>query len=169
MKPVTLNKYFSRQLVIASGSQNEVKMPSFAKMVPAGITQLHSSQFRSASGLPEGAVLVVGSAQSGCQIAEDLAENGREVYLSTSMVARIPRRYRGKDIIDWLLSLGFFDIRKEEVKDPKAFKMAPPQLTGTSGKTISLQSLAAKGVKIIGRMESVQGPRLSSNQTLLCM
>jgi len=154
-----LNKYFCRQLVIASGSQNEVKMPAFAKMAPAGLTQLHSSEFRSASILPEGAVLVIGSAQSGCQIAEDLAENGRQVYLSTSMVPRIPRRYRGKDIIDWLLTSGFFDIRTEEIKDPKVFRMTAPQLTGASGMTISLQSLATKGVKILGRMETVQGSK----------
>lgn len=59
--------------------------------------------------------------------------------------------------MDWLFDLGFFEIRKEDVKDPSSLRMAAPQLTGTSGLTISLQSLAAKGVRIIGRMESVQG------------
>ncbi|RYF96389.1 MAG: heavy metal resistance protein CzcO, partial [Chitinophagaceae bacterium] len=153
-----LTKYFSRQLVIASGSQNEVKIPAFAKNVPGGILQLHSSQYRSAGNLPGGAVLVVGSAQSGCQVAEDLAQKGRRVYLSTSKVPRLPRRYRGRDIMDWLLSSGFFDIRTDEIKDPALFQTTAPQLTGTTGLTISLQSLAAKGVTIVGKMESVQEP-----------
>src|SRR5207302_3912872 len=98
---------------------NEKKITAFAKNISSDILQLHTGEYRSASQLPEGNVLVTGSAQSGSQIAEDLAEAGRKVYLSTSMVARIPRRYRGKDIVDWLMMMNVFDVRTETVTDPK--------------------------------------------------
>ncbi len=154
-----IKNYSCRQVVIASGCANEIKIPFFAKNISEDIKQLHTSEYRNPDQLPAGAVLVVGSAQSGCQIAEDLAEAGRTVYLSTSMVARIPRRYRGKDIMDWLISMKFFDIRAEEIQDPKMLQMKVPQLTGTGGgrKTISLQSLAKKGIAIVGKAENADG------------
>lgn len=134
---ITGNKtWYSQQVIIASGEQNEYKMPAFA----ASMHQLHAAQYRNAAQLPPGAVLVVGSAQSGVQIAEDLLENGRDVFLSTSMVPRVPGQYRGRDIMDWLVLMKFFDATKEEVP----FK--PPLLTGIGKcrRTISLQSLAKK-------------------------
>ena len=149
--------YFSRQVVIASGTQNEKKFPVVAGTASREVLQLHASDYKEPASLPDGAVLVVGSAQSGCQIAEDLATTGRKVYLSTSKVARIPRQYRGKDILDWLISTGFFDMRTEDVTDPKIFNSVAPQLTGTTGKTISLQSLAASGVILLGRLEQISG------------
>jgi putative flavoprotein involved in K+ transport len=150
----SVKEYCSKQVIIASGMQNEKKIPAFAKNVSTEIKQLHTSEYRNAAKLPEGAVLVVGSAQSGVQIAEDLIEDGRKVYLSTSMVGRVPRRYCGKDIMDWLLMLGYFDLKTEDVTDHTEFAMKPPQLTGTGGHahTISLQHLAKKGAVILGRM-----------------
>src|SRR5439155_16755397 len=112
--------------------------------ISSDILQLHTGEYRSASQLPEGAVLVVGSAQSGSQVAEDLAEAGRKVYLATSMVARIPRRYRGKDITEWLTMMGFFNLKTEAVTDPKVLGMKVPLLSGIGelGHTLSLQLLA---------------------------
>lgn len=151
----TLKNYQAGQVVVASGSQNEKKIPSFSKNISTGMLQLHASEYRSATQLPQGAVLVIGSAQSGCQIAEDLAEHGRKVYLSTSMVARIPRRYRGKDIVDWLTMMNFFDLRTDTVTDPKILDMKVPILSGIGerGHTLSYQWLAKKGVTILGKME----------------
>jgi len=147
--------YQSRQVIICSGTQNEKKVPAFAENLSAGIVQLHTSEYRNASSLPEGAVLVAGSGQSGTQIAEDLADDGRKVWLSTSLVPRVPRTYRGKDIMDWLIAAKFFSVRKEEIADIKMLHLTAPQLTGTGNgrKTISLQSLAQKGVTILGRMK----------------
>lgn len=152
-----IKNYSCRQVIIASGYASEKLIPSFAKDVPANIKQFHTSEYRNPAQLPEGGVLVVGSAQSGVQIAEDLVEAGRKVYLSTSMVARVPRWYRGKDIMVWLLEMKFFDMKAEDVKDPVMLKLKPPQITGTGGSkyTISLQALAKKGVVILGKTDRV--------------
>ena len=101
-------QYFSRQVIIASGAQNEKKMPAFAERLSGDIQQLHTSEYRHAGQLKDGAVLVAGSGQSGCQIVEDLLDAGRKVFFSTSLVARVPRRYRGRDIMEWLLDMKFF-------------------------------------------------------------
>ncbi len=151
-----IKNYQSKQVIVASGSQNEKRIPSFAGNISKDILQLHTTEYRNALQLPEGAVLITGSAQSGCQIAEDLIEAGRKVYLSTSMVARIPRRYRGKDIIDWLTSMGFFNLTTEAVTDPKVLAMKVPQLSGIGelGHTMSLQSIAKNGATILGKTEN---------------
>jgi putative flavoprotein involved in K+ transport len=152
----TIKNYQSRQVIVTSGGQNAKKVPSFAKNISSDILQLHTADYRSASQLPEGAVLVIGSAQSGCQIAEDLISAGRKVYLSSSMVARIPRRYRGKDIIDWLLMTDFFNLRTEAVTDPKIIGMRVPLLSGIGelGHTLSLQLIAGTGGTILGKAEN---------------
>lgn len=103
-------KKFSRCVVVASGGQNEMSVPRFAKNIDSGIVHQHASQYTSAAQLPHGAVLVVGSGQSGTQIAEDLTAAGRKVFLSTCKVGRIPRKYRGKDIFDWMFNMGLYDI-----------------------------------------------------------
>jgi len=103
--------YSSKQLVIASGGQNVKYIPSFAKNISEDILQLHACEYRNSSSLPEGADLIVHCPQSGVQIAEDLIDSGRRVFISTSQVARVPRRYRGKDIVDWLMLTGFNDVR----------------------------------------------------------
>ena len=150
--------YLSRQLVIASGGQNSIRVPDFAKHLAKSVVQLHASEYKNADQLPDGNVLVVGSAQSGTQIAQDLLRSGRTVFLSTARVGRIPRRYRGKDIFDWLVEIGFYDTRTEEVTDPSLFTVKNPQVSGAGerGKTSSLQSLARSGAVILGRADSAQ-------------
>lgn len=151
-----IRQYVCKQVILASGAMNTKKIPAFANAISPTIKQLHTGEYRNETQLPDGAVLVAGSAQSGCQIAEDLADAARTVYLSTSMVARLPRRYRGKDIIDWLMPMRFFDMRAEDVPDPAMLHMRTPQLTGTGGgqRSISLQSLARKGVTVLGKLEN---------------
>ena len=151
-----VRQYQGKELIITTGIGNEKNIPAFASKISKNVQQLHTADYRTAKELPAGNVLVVGGAQSGIQIAEDLADAGRTVYLSTSMVARAPRRYRGRDIHDWLIDMKFFDATKEQITDPAMLKMKPPHLTGVGDKpkTISLQSLAKKGVTIIGKMET---------------
>ena len=158
-----IRQYQSKELIIATGIANEKNIPAFAPMISKIVQQLHTAEYRTAKELPAGNVLVVGGAQSGLQIAEDLADAGRKVYLSTSMVARAPRSYRGRDIHDWLIDMKFFDATKEQITDPAMLKMKPPHLTGVGDKpkTISLQSLAKKGVTIIGKMENANNSDLS--------
>ena len=145
-----------KQVLIASGVANEARIPAFAKNISSTIKQLHTSEYKNANELPPGAVLIIGGAQSGIQIAADLMNAGRKVFFSTSKVARIPRWYRGRDIFYWLMDMKFFDVRADEIEDPKMLEMRPPHISGTgSGKdTVSLQSLARKGVTILGKMDN---------------
>lgn len=155
-------KYLSKNVVVASGSQNQKIIPAFASDLSSDIRQMHASEYRNGDALPQGAIMVVGSGQSGLQIAEDLTDMGRKVYLSTSKVGRVPRRYRGKDILDWLSLSGFNDHRPEDLPNPEMLKMKQPQISGVGplGKTISLQSLAAKGAVILGKMKNAAGDRI---------
>lgn len=151
-------KYQCKQVVIASGACSRELVPGISKGVSPDIVQMHAGEYRHAGVLPEGAVLVVGSGQSGVQITEDLLDSEKEVFLSTSKVARVPRRYRGKDVMDWLQMTGFMDQRIEEVDDPKVLAMKQPQISGIGqrGKTVSLQSLAARGAVILGKAISIE-------------
>ncbi|HEX6848984.1 MAG TPA: NAD(P)/FAD-dependent oxidoreductase [Chitinophagaceae bacterium] len=158
-------KYFCKQVLIASGVANEVKIPALSKNISKDINQLHTSDYKNADQLPEGAVLVVGSAQSGCQITEDLLRAGRKVYLSTSKVGRIPRWYRGKDIFDWVKDARFYDIRAEEINDPEILELRPPQVsgTGTGRESMSLQSLSKNGAVILGKMNDADVSKVYFN------
>lgn len=98
----------ARNLVVATGRYQEPRIPIMTTELPHDIYQLASRDYRNPQSLPLGAVLVVGSAQTGCQIAEDLYLADRRVYLSVSSAGRMPRRYRGKDIFEWLVPSGFF-------------------------------------------------------------
>ena len=158
-----IKEYRCRQVIICSGSQNEKKIPSFASNVSPRVRQFHASEYKNSSQLPDGAVLVVGSAQSGCQVAEDLLEAGRKVFLATSCVARMPRRYRGKDIVDWLINLGFFNLKTDQVTDKKMLHMPAPQVSGrgNKGHSISLQQLARQGATILGKIQLARGEYMS--------
>jgi len=149
-----IKNYFCKQILIASGVANEIRIPSLSKNISKDIKQLHTSEYKNVDQLPAGAVLVVGGAQSGCQITEDLLNAGRKVYLSTSMVGRIPRWYRGRDIFYWVREAKFYDIKADEIKDPKILELRPPQVSGTgSGRdSMSLQSLSKSGAVILGKM-----------------
>jgi putative flavoprotein involved in K+ transport len=142
------------QVVVASGAQNKKNIPSFARNISSEIFQIHTSEYRNVSSLPHGAVLVVGSAQSGIQIAEDLICEGRKVFISTSQVGRVPRRYRGKDIVDWLVITGFYDQLTIDVADKQILTMKQPQIStvGVRGHSSSLQALAKNGAVILGKM-----------------
>ncbi|RDC66248.1 flavin-containing monooxygenase [Adhaeribacter pallidiroseus] len=149
--------YSCWQVIVASGAQSQKQPARLAGKIDAKIKQLHSSEYRTAADLPAGGVLVVGSAQSGCQIAEDLILAGRIVYLSTSRVPRCPRYYRGKDIMDWLILTGFFNVRSEDIADSAQLHVRTPLLKGNDNgrKTLSLQSLARSGVILLGKLQDV--------------
>jgi putative flavoprotein involved in K+ transport len=155
--------FLCQNVIIASGGQSEKQVSPLASRIAPQVKQLHSSEYRNPEGLPPGGVLVVGSGQSGCQIAEDLIEAGRNVYLSTSRVPRCPRRYRGKDIMDWLVLTGFFNARPEEIADPAMLHLRTPLLKGTHGghTSLSLQALARQGVVLLGKLHGADGLLLS--------
>jgi putative flavoprotein involved in K+ transport len=126
--------YAATNVVIATGFEQHPRLPAFAAGLSAAVTQIHSSRYRNPESLPEGAVLVVGSAQSGAQIAEELYQHGRDVFLSIGGAGRAPRRYRGKDVVDWLSRIGFFDITPDKLPVPKE-QFAAPHVSGTKGGT----------------------------------
>jgi putative flavoprotein involved in K+ transport len=144
----------SRSIVIASGMQRTPKFPPARSAMPHDIRQLHTADYQRPIALPPGAVLVVGSAQSGCQIAEELLLSGRTVYLSTSRVGRVPRRYRGRDILEWWTDMKFLDVPYASLEDKSIARAPQPQASGIGryGHTVSLQHLARQGAVILGRL-----------------
>lgn len=162
------NIYKSGNVVIATGSFQKPKLPIFSNNISSDILQLHSTEYRNPSQLPDGNVLVVGSAQSGCQITEDLRKAGRKVFLSTGKVGRLPRRWRGKDIIIWVDKIGMFDESVNELPSPQA-KFAPnPQLTGVDGGyTINLHQFARDGVTLLGRLLNVENGKAIFDSDLI--
>ena len=153
----------SRSVVIASGILQTPKYPAAQSRLPHDIAQMHTADYHSAAALPPGAIVIVGSGQSGCQIAEDLLSAGRTVYLCTSKVGRVPRRYRGRDILEWWIDMKFLDVTLASLKD-KAISRAPqPQVSGLGryGHTVSLQQLARQGAAILGRLMDVETDSLA--------
>lgn len=147
-----------RNVVLCSGDQNDPRTPALAAKLPDDIAQFHTADYRRPDQLPDGATLVVGAAQSGVQIVEDLVDGGREVYFCTSAVGRAPRRYRGKDLIEWFQLAGLTEQRPEDLEDPDEIHARQPQISGTrGGHTVSLQQLARDGVTLLGRLAGVRG------------
>jgi putative flavoprotein involved in K+ transport len=157
----TSGAFRSRNVVVCSGALSEPAVPDVAAGVPDALNSISAAEYRNADVLPDGAVIVVGSAQSGCQIVEDLLDAGREVYLCVSKVGRAPRTYRGRDGLAWLRDVGFFDMTVDQLQDPTMQYAAQPQISGTKGgHTVSLQSLARDGARLLGRADGFDGNTL---------
>jgi putative flavoprotein involved in K+ transport len=148
---------WARNVVIASSNQNCPARLPLSALLPPEVQQIDASAYRNASGLDSGAVLVVGSGQSGGQIAEDLVQAGRTVFLATGRVGRLPRMYRGTHFSVWMVLTGLIDVTRREL-----LQQGPIPGRGLSGAlhTISLQSLSAQGVVLLGRLTGVDDGRL---------
>jgi putative flavoprotein involved in K+ transport len=158
----------ARAVIVASGILNVPRIPAFGSSLPREVRQLTAASYRSPEALPPGGVLVVGGAQSGVQIAEELALAGRSVYLATSSVGRIRRRYRGRDMFEWLHLSGFWEQTRGGLPDPAMARWPNPQTSGIGpgGHTVSLQTLAALGVRLLGRPRAIEGGRILVDDTL---
>ncbi len=141
-------------VIIAAGTYQHPNLPVWGSKLADDIVQLHTRDYRNPAQLPDGAVLVVGSGQSGCQVVEDLLGVGREVHLCVGSAGRIPRRYRGRDILEWEVVIGSFEIPVDEHRKGRAVRFKPhPHLSGRDGgRTIDLRRLALDGVKLHGRL-----------------
>jgi putative flavoprotein involved in K+ transport len=154
--------YAARTVVIAGGGQRLPTIPDLAGRLDRGVYQTSAARYRNPAGLPPGRVLVVGSGQSGAQIAEELVAAGRDVLLATSRVARVPRRYRGRDSHEWAVELGLFDQPAESITTPAEFREPHPMLSGAhGGHTIALQQLARDGVRLLGRLVDADHAKLT--------
>ncbi len=155
-------------IVVASGMMQAPKIPKIREQFPESLLQLHASDYRSPENLPPGAVVVIGAGQSGCQISVDLIHAGRDVYLCTSKVGRLRRRYRQRDVVEWGEDMGFWDVPVEGLPDPVMQFAAQPQVSGVGrlGSTLSLQSIARDGVHLMGRLSAVEDGVLKTDGSL---
>jgi putative flavoprotein involved in K+ transport len=144
------------QVVLATGALQQPKLPPEATELPATISQIVAAEYRNPEMLARGGVLVVGSGETGCQVAEELARSGRDVYLSGGRSWWAPRRYRGRDISAWLRLTGWFERQVQDLP-PGAHAGRPnPQLTGAGGgHDINAHSLARDGVQLCGRLRGI--------------
>jgi len=147
------------QVVVASGGYHQPIIPRLAELLRPPIGQLHSEQYRNPQALPEGNVLVGGGGQSGAQIAEDLHLGGRKVYLATGNAPRCARFYRGKDVVDWLADMGYYEKPvhehplREGVRDNTNH-----YVTGRDGgRDIDLRKFAAEGMELFGLLKGLDG------------
>jgi len=151
----------AENVVVATGLYQSPKIPPYSAALPGGIRQLHSMDYRNPASLPAGAILVVGTGQSGAQIAEELYQAGREVFLSVGSAGRVPRRYRGRDINDWLTRMGLFDVKVQELTSPADKFAAHPQISGKNGgESLNLHQFARDGVRLLGHVRGVSGGEL---------
>ncbi|MEO1523028.1 MAG: NAD(P)-binding domain-containing protein, partial [Cyanobacteria bacterium J06633_2] len=159
----SLGEFTADQIVIATGGYHRPRIPTMAQRLPDDIQQIHSSEYKKPEALPDGAVLVVGTGQSGCQIAEDLHLAGRQVHLCVGSAPRSPRRYRGKDVVDWLDRMGYYDLSIDEhPQGEKVRTKTNHYVTGRGGgREIDLRHFALQGMQLYGRLQDIQGDRLS--------
>lgn len=146
----------AREVVVATGAFQEAYRPAWVADLPAGLPVLDSRGYRNPDHLPEGAVLVVGSGQTGCQIAEELALAGRRVVLACGRAPWVPRRLDGRDIVDWLLETPFMDQTLADLPSPAARFGANFQASGArGGHDLHYRTLAGLGVELTGRVLGV--------------
>ncbi|WP_375455893.1 MSMEG_0569 family flavin-dependent oxidoreductase [uncultured Methylobacterium sp.] len=155
--------YTADAVVLAISGYHVPAIPAMAAALPGAVQQIHSSAYRNAAQMPDGAVLVVGTGQSGCQIAEDLHLAGRQVHLVTGSAPRCPRFYRGRDAVDWLADMGQYDLSvdRHALKDDVRRK-ANHYLTGRDGgRDIDLRRFALEGMRLHGRLTGIDGEHLT--------
>jgi putative flavoprotein involved in K+ transport len=150
-----------RTLVIASGACNRPSVPEFGAAVPSSVEQLTPFDYRGPGQLPDGGVLVVGASATGVQLAAELRRSGRPVILAVGEHVRLPRVYRGRDVLWWMDASGVWDQRYDEIDDlTRARRLPSPQLVGTPERTtLDLNALAAMGVELVGRWAAVRDGR----------
>lgn len=145
-------------VVIATGPYQDPAIPPDMERSMASLLQVHSSRYRNPAQLPPGAVLVVGSGNSGCQITEDILRSGRRVYLAVGTHRRAPRRYRGRDCTWWEFALGEFD----QTTDKRPKRKAARLLTGVDGgHDMDLRRLALDGAVLLGHMIAAQDGKIA--------
>jgi len=158
----------ARQVVVATGGFHRPHVPAIADGLAPRVCSLHSFDYRRSTDLPPGAVLVVGSGQTGVQLLEELRADGREVYLCVGTAGRAPRRYRGRDSFFWLWSLsergealGVTLPSVDKLPDPRRRLAANPHLSGhDGGHDTDLRQIGQAGTTLLGRLSAIDGERV---------
>lgn len=160
--------YSAGQVVVAVGNYHRPRFPDLAAQLPPHIMQVHSANYRSSQQLPEGEVLVVGSAQSGAQIAEDLHLAGRKVHLCVGSAPRVARFYRGRDVVDWLDDMGHYKLTVDDHPlGEDARRKTNHYVTGRDGgRDIDLREFARQGMALYGRLLGYADGKLQTGDDL---
>ncbi len=153
----TRGEWRAKAVVVASGPYHRPDIPGFATAIPPAVTRLAAAEYRNPDQLEPGGVLVVGAASTGVQLADELHRSGRPVTLAVGGHVRVPRLYRGMDIMWWLDAAGVLDERFDQVDDVvRARHVSSFQLVGSPGRlTVDLNALQRIGVRLVGRLAGV--------------
>jgi putative flavoprotein involved in K+ transport len=154
--------YTADQVVVATGGYHTPAVPRMAERLPSSVVQVHSAHYRNAEQLPDGPVLVVGTGQSGAQIAEDLLLAGREVHLAVGNAPRFARRYRGRDVIAWMDETGHYDkpVTEKPIEEQTQDRTNHYVTGRDGGRDIDLRAFALQGMNLHGRLDGVDGGEL---------
>ena len=150
----------ARNVVVATGTYQTPHIPPVAERLPGRLKQIAADDYKRPDMLPPGGVMVVGAGQTGCQIAEELHEAGRDVWLCVGRAGRLPRRWRGRDCIAWQRDMGYLDRTPAMLGSPGLRFRADPHLTGRNGGyTLSLHDFHRRGIRLLGRLADCDGER----------
>jgi putative flavoprotein involved in K+ transport len=152
-------EFTAGQVVVATGGYHMPRIPRFAERLPSHVEQISSADYVNPDALPDGDVLVVGSGQSGCEVAEDLHLAARTVHLCVGGATRAPRVYRGRDVVAWLDDLGHYDapVCGDDVRPA-----ASQYVTGRDGgRDIDLRRFAREGMRLYGRLTGIEDAALT--------
>lgn len=152
----------AREVVLASGGYQRAYLPAAARQMPVdSVVTIDAGGYTNPDALPEGDVLIVGSGQTGCQLAEECFEAGRNVYLACGRAPWVPRRIEGRDAMSWVLDTDFFEARLVDLPSPSARFLSNPQFTGHGGgHDLNYRTLQALGVELVGRFAGVEDGRV---------
>lgn len=153
----TNGRWNCKNVIVATSSFHTPVFPKNVESIPKSILQIQANKYKNSSQMRDGATIIVGSGQSGCQIAEDLMLEGHQVHLFLGNAPRSPRKYRGKDAVAWLEEMGYYKITfAEHPNQKKALTGTNHYLSGRDGgKEIDLRKFAQQGVRLYGYLEKV--------------
>ena len=144
----------ARHVVVATGPYQRPRLPHWSRQLKANVLQQHARDYRCPQALPDGAVVVIGSGASGCQIADELLEAGRRTFLSVGRHRRVPRHYRGHDVFWWRREMGELDRTVDDMSPE--LRPPPPLVTGANGGyEVDLRRSAERGLRLCGHLSGV--------------
>jgi putative flavoprotein involved in K+ transport len=147
----------AREVVLASGGYQRAHRPAAGRQMPVNVLTIDAAGYTNPGALPEGDVLIVGSGQTGCQLAEECFEAGRNVFLACGRAPWVPRRIEGRDVLSWVLDSDFYETRLADLPSPSARLISNPQFTGHGGgRDLNYRTLQALGVELVGRFAGVE-------------
>ncbi len=148
----------ARSVVVATGAYQRPYRPPGAELLPKGVVQLFAEEYTNPASLQPGAVIVIGSGQTGCQLAEEIHQSGRKVFLACGRCIWIPRRLQGHDTFWWMTESGFMDRTPDKLPSPMARLLGNPQATGhDGGRDLNFRVLHEMGVELLGRFVGAEG------------